>query len=328
MPGLFETLISGTASMTFDGSYRFASPDDLDAAIEAVRELLESEEEELAGDFDTALRRRGVELRIHIDTECPRDWYYAYATLVEMLAERAVAGTVEGRLEGSDHVESYVAAAASHSLTKMKRVQEPAPTWDSAAAAVADALAQISGRTEVEGDVSSAEDKEPARPGTEPGLGKSVGPRPRPGTNPGIGAVTAATSNPGLPVQAAWADDPPASDARRSRPIPIQTPEEPASAAVVRNPDRSSVADRVAAATVELTKPPALTRVPELTSLGKLMTVPELSVPQLVLIPELVPPAELGMLTRSVTVVAGDMVTPDSDLADALSEIADSVKAK
>jgi hypothetical protein len=88
------------------------------------------------------------------------------------------------------------------------------------------------------------------------------------------------------------------------------------------------VAQGVAAATVELTRPPALTRVPELTSLGKLMTVPELSVPQLVLIPELVPPAELGMLTRSVTVVAGDMVTPDNDLADALSELADSVKAK
>lgn len=99
------------ARMTFSGVYRYASASELEAAVAEVSELLDAEEDEaLAGGFDQALRRRGIELRIALDTECPRDWYFAYETLVELLAARACAGAVDGSLDGS--AKSYPGGSA------------------------------------------------------------------------------------------------------------------------------------------------------------------------------------------------------------------------
>jgi hypothetical protein len=96
------------ARMTFSGVYRYASAPELEAAVAEVSELLDAEDDEaLASGFDKALRRRGIELRIELDTECPRDWYLAYETLVELLAARATTGTVDGSLD--EVVRSYPA---------------------------------------------------------------------------------------------------------------------------------------------------------------------------------------------------------------------------
>ena len=88
------------SSMTFSGVYRYASTEDLDAAIAQVSELLDGEDDdELVDGFDTALRRRGLELKVDLTTQCPRDWYYAYETLVEVLSARAVEGVVESSVD-------------------------------------------------------------------------------------------------------------------------------------------------------------------------------------------------------------------------------------
>ena len=99
------------ARVTFSGVYRYASAPDLEAAVAEVSELLDAEDDDvLAGGFDRALRRRGIELRIALDTECPRDWYLAYESLVELLAARACSGAVDASLD--DTARSYAAGAA------------------------------------------------------------------------------------------------------------------------------------------------------------------------------------------------------------------------
>ncbi|HEY5937762.1 MAG TPA: hypothetical protein VIU61_24105 [Kofleriaceae bacterium] len=98
------------ARMTFSGVYRYPSASDLEAAVAEVSELLDAEDDEaLASGFDQALRRRGIELRIELDCECPRDWYLAYETLVELLAARASSGLVDGSVDDTAH--SYPAGA-------------------------------------------------------------------------------------------------------------------------------------------------------------------------------------------------------------------------
>ena len=94
------------SSMTFSGVYRYASTEDLEAAIAQVSELLDGEDDdELIDGFDTALRRRGLELKVDLAAQCPHDWYYAYETLVEVLSARAIEGVVESSVD--DVVKRY-----------------------------------------------------------------------------------------------------------------------------------------------------------------------------------------------------------------------------
>jgi hypothetical protein len=98
------------ASMTFSGVFRYASASELEAAVAEVSELLDAEDDEaLASGFDKALRRRGIELRIELDITCPRDWYLAYESLVELLATRASSGAVDGSID--EAVKQYAAGA-------------------------------------------------------------------------------------------------------------------------------------------------------------------------------------------------------------------------
>ncbi|MEJ7601098.1 MAG: hypothetical protein WKG01_24560 [Kofleriaceae bacterium] len=84
------------ASMTFSGVYRYASTEDLNAAIAEVTALLDGEDDdELIDGFDAALRRRDLELKVDLAADGPRNWYEAYETLVEVLSTRAVEGVVE-----------------------------------------------------------------------------------------------------------------------------------------------------------------------------------------------------------------------------------------
>ena len=80
--------------MTFAGVLRYASVEDLDAAIAAVEALLEDED-----DFELPLRRRGLELRVELDIECPRDWYLAYEALIEALTAHAREGEISGEID-------------------------------------------------------------------------------------------------------------------------------------------------------------------------------------------------------------------------------------
>jgi hypothetical protein len=96
------------SAVTFKGVYRYASAAALEAALDHVQELLDGEDDDfpdLLG--DGAIKRKGLELKVDIDWTCPRDIYYAYETIVEALAERAVAGSVTATLEGRDGVEVY-----------------------------------------------------------------------------------------------------------------------------------------------------------------------------------------------------------------------------
>lgn len=83
--------------MTFAGVFRYATASEIDAAITAVQELLDGEDDDFAGDLE--LRRRELALRIRVDTECPRDWYLAYETLIETLAANAIDGEVVGEID-------------------------------------------------------------------------------------------------------------------------------------------------------------------------------------------------------------------------------------
>jgi hypothetical protein len=83
--------------MTFAGVLRYASVDALEAAIAAIEALLDGEDDDFAADLQ--LRRKELELRVRVDSECPRDWYLAYETLVETLAATAIAGEVLGEID-------------------------------------------------------------------------------------------------------------------------------------------------------------------------------------------------------------------------------------
>jgi hypothetical protein len=81
--------------MTFAGVLHYASARDLEAAIAAIEELLEEEDD----DFDLGLRRRELALRVDVDVECRRDWYLAYETLIEALAAKAISGEIVGEID-------------------------------------------------------------------------------------------------------------------------------------------------------------------------------------------------------------------------------------
>ena len=99
-----------SAAMTFKGVYRYAGTSELEAAIAAVRELVEGEDDDFPDLFeDGGLRRKGLELKVDVDWSAPSDFYFAYETIVEALAERAIAGSVESTLEGVDGTEVFPA---------------------------------------------------------------------------------------------------------------------------------------------------------------------------------------------------------------------------
>ena len=96
-------------SVTFRGSYRFASIEQLDAALAAIQELIDGEDDDLAAELE--LKKKGCELRIRVDTTCARDEYLAYETLIETLASGAIDGEVVGEID--DTITSYSAAGAA-----------------------------------------------------------------------------------------------------------------------------------------------------------------------------------------------------------------------
>lgn len=100
--------------MTFRGAYRFASAAELDAAIVAIEELIDAEPDDLVPAL--ALHRRGVELRVTVDTVCARDSYLAYETLIETLATFASSGEVVGEID--DTLTTYAAVCEPPALVR------------------------------------------------------------------------------------------------------------------------------------------------------------------------------------------------------------------
>ncbi|MBA3404462.1 MAG: hypothetical protein H0U13_07255 [Gemmatimonadaceae bacterium] len=98
-------------SVTFRGGFRYATAEDLDAALAAIQALIDGEDEELAPDLE--LKKRACELRIRVDTTCARDQYLAYETLIETLASLAQDGEVVGEID--DTITSYGAGAVTSS---------------------------------------------------------------------------------------------------------------------------------------------------------------------------------------------------------------------
>jgi hypothetical protein len=101
LAGFFPTTVS------FRGSYRYASSGDLERAITAVQELIDGEDDEIAPSL--ALKKKECELRVLVETTCARDEYLAYETLVETLASFAIAGEVHGEID--DTITTYNAEA-------------------------------------------------------------------------------------------------------------------------------------------------------------------------------------------------------------------------
>lgn len=84
-------------SVTFGGGFRFASVDDLDAALAAIQSLIDDDDEDLVPDL--RLQRRSTELRVRVSTTCARDTYLAYEAVIETLAELAIDGEVVGEID-------------------------------------------------------------------------------------------------------------------------------------------------------------------------------------------------------------------------------------
>jgi hypothetical protein len=101
LAGFFPTTV------TFRGSFRYGSVEDLDAGLAEIQQLIDGEDEDLVPDLE--LRRRGCELRVRVDTTCARDSYLAYETLIEALASRACDGEVVGEID--DTITQYAAPA-------------------------------------------------------------------------------------------------------------------------------------------------------------------------------------------------------------------------
>lgn len=118
LAGFFPT------SVTFRGSFRYASASDLEAALAAIQALIDGEDDDLATELE--LRRKDAELRVRVDTTCARDEYLAYETLVETLAERAIAGEVVGEID--DTITTYSAGAIRDQVAS-------APSHESASSA-------------------------------------------------------------------------------------------------------------------------------------------------------------------------------------------------
>lgn len=96
-------------SVTFRGSFRFSGVDELEAALAALQQLIDGEDDELATAL--VLRRRGSELKVSVDTICARDEYLAYETLIETLATFACSGEVSGEID--DTITHYNAVVES-----------------------------------------------------------------------------------------------------------------------------------------------------------------------------------------------------------------------
>jgi hypothetical protein len=115
LAGFFPT------SVTFRGGFRFANSDQLDAALAAIQELIDGEDDDLASELE--LKKKGCELRIRVETVCARDEYLAYETLIETLASFASGGDVVGEIDNT--ITTYAAAAGA----------EPSPMSKAAALA-------------------------------------------------------------------------------------------------------------------------------------------------------------------------------------------------
>lgn len=83
--------------MSFVGSYRFASPDAIDAALFELREVLASPAAPTPYVID------GGEVRFSFSQTCPSDWFDELETIVQTFAEHAISGSVEVRCEGETY---------------------------------------------------------------------------------------------------------------------------------------------------------------------------------------------------------------------------------
>lgn len=97
LAGFFPT------EVTFRGGYRYATNADLEAALAAIQELIDGEDDDLASDL--VLKKKDCELRVRVETTCARDEYLAYETLVETLASFAIGGEVHGEID--DTITTY-----------------------------------------------------------------------------------------------------------------------------------------------------------------------------------------------------------------------------
>ena len=95
-------------SVVFRGSFRYPDATELERALDAIQELLDGEDDDLASELE--LRRRDCELRVRVDTTCARDEYLAYETLVETLATFAIDGEVTGEID--DTITTYSSPTA------------------------------------------------------------------------------------------------------------------------------------------------------------------------------------------------------------------------
>lgn len=84
--------------MSFKGSYTYATAKALDATLAETSELLD--DPDMPSPFDGEIERKGLTLRIEIDTSCPSDWYFTYEAIIETLAQAAKSGSVEATCEG------------------------------------------------------------------------------------------------------------------------------------------------------------------------------------------------------------------------------------
>ena len=76
--------------MSFKGSYTYATAKALDATLAESSELLD--DPDMPSPFDGEIERKGLTLRIEIDTSCPSDWYFT--------SQAAKSGSVEATCEG------------------------------------------------------------------------------------------------------------------------------------------------------------------------------------------------------------------------------------
>jgi hypothetical protein len=92
-----------STSVSFRGAFRFASAGDLDAAVSAIQDLIDGETDDVATDLE--LHRKGCELRVRVETQCARDEYLVYETLIETLGTFASSGEVIGEID--DTITTY-----------------------------------------------------------------------------------------------------------------------------------------------------------------------------------------------------------------------------
>src|SRR6187200_1730299 len=104
-------------SMAFRGEYTYADAKQLEAALGDVREMVDDTfdtdsrlfRDMFVQDWERVLRRNGLTLVVDVSTYGPPFLYESFESVVELLADAAVEGNVDGKLEGTDEARPYPA---------------------------------------------------------------------------------------------------------------------------------------------------------------------------------------------------------------------------